>query len=815
MVTPYKTPSYSNSGYASQNYPTASVYFSGSPSDPHYSDIGYASQNYWDGRRRPVEPVVIETDDGEYIIEDRRGGQDFSQAHQPAPYEAPSMENNFGFASVPDAFRAMSIIPGVNPVANMVRAGFSINNLGAINKARAALGLDAVNPVTGFMNANVGVVATVNIGDQTYTVAMNPNPEDPKQISVNEAVTLSAETLNEITEATPEQTKAREAEMAQLGTTPSAGTVGSAISNIAGTVTGGLIGTDPNRVVTPAERVTPTPSLEAQNRQLAAYNEQFDNPAAPTQVASLDPSNIGIDAGISMASQPSVDGVGLAGTGTVNELGVAERGYQSPMRGVTGRVTSEFGRRDAPTTTMGRGSTMHRGMDFSAAPGAQGQTVSAVNSGTVTHAGPMGKLGNAVQVTHDDGRVSTYGHLSSIGVQPGDQVATGSPIGAVGATGNVSGAHLHFGITDIDGVTAVDPRSVIESFDPGIPTPGIAREQALAESQMVASPEAPGIGNAISPAGFTAMGMGYQYGPQDQTAMAATLAGELSPGTLHGLAIGDPDAYAEAAAVLGTIDNRAMSTTAQKRAENVPGYQGVLSGVLTPDQYNALDSTPNALGYSNLDTTLSNFDQYQQALEDVVSSYTQGLVTSPAPDATHYANLDISNPSWAPSMENAVQVGDHTFGTPDQSWADVQDSYGLAFGPAAAVGIGQESLSGLGMATPSDLDSRMGLDPDSANALGGMTGLAGGFVSNDSLSGLGTSGMIADSDVSASERGATAASTADAADSTSDAAGDSGNSDGGSDGGSSGGDGGGRGEGQSAGGLGGRSGDNDNDGRGT
>ncbi|POX50701.1 peptidase [Streptomyces sp. Ru71] len=83
----------------------------------------------------------------------------------------------------------------------------------------------------------------------------------------------------------------------------------------------------------------------------------------------------------------------------------------------------------------------HTGIDFHAATGT---TVHAVGYGTVVEAGWGGAYGNQVVIRMHDGTYTQYGHLSSIGVVVGQQVVTGQQIGLSGATGNVTGPHLHF-----------------------------------------------------------------------------------------------------------------------------------------------------------------------------------------------------------------------------------------------------------------------------------------------------------------------------------------------------------------------------------
>jgi murein DD-endopeptidase MepM/ murein hydrolase activator NlpD len=83
----------------------------------------------------------------------------------------------------------------------------------------------------------------------------------------------------------------------------------------------------------------------------------------------------------------------------------------------------------------------HTGVDFHAATGT---SVHAVGAGTVVEAGWGGAYGNQVVIRMHDGTYTQYGHLSSIGVSVGQTVTPGQQIGLSGATGNVTGPHLHF-----------------------------------------------------------------------------------------------------------------------------------------------------------------------------------------------------------------------------------------------------------------------------------------------------------------------------------------------------------------------------------
>jgi murein DD-endopeptidase MepM/ murein hydrolase activator NlpD len=121
-------------------------------------------------------------------------------------------------------------------------------------------------------------------------------------------------------------------------------------------------------------------------------------------------------------------------------------GWQLPVQGV---VSSAFGPR------WGR---HHDGMDL-AAP--IGTPVHAARPGTVLRTGEMGGLGLAVELAHEGGWTSRYGHLSVVHVRPGEGVNAAAVLGEVGETGNATGPHLHWEIWH-DGVPT-DPASLLAS----------------------------------------------------------------------------------------------------------------------------------------------------------------------------------------------------------------------------------------------------------------------------------------------------------------------------------------------------------------
>jgi len=117
---------------------------------------------------------------------------------------------------------------------------------------------------------------------------------------------------------------------------------------------------------------------------------------------------------------------------------------------VRGRVSGVFG---SQRILNGKPRRPHGGVDV-AAP--RGTPVVASADGVVVLARPdMFLTGKTVMIDHGHGLASVYAHMSEILVTQGQRVAKGTPIGRVGASGRVTGPHLHWGVSLFD--TRLDP----------------------------------------------------------------------------------------------------------------------------------------------------------------------------------------------------------------------------------------------------------------------------------------------------------------------------------------------------------------------
>ncbi len=126
--------------------------------------------------------------------------------------------------------------------------------------------------------------------------------------------------------------------------------------------------------------------------------------------------------------------------------------FRTPLDGVASG--KNFGKR---RILNGQAGSPHGGVDL---PGVTGTPVYAAQSGRIVLAEGLFFSGNTVVVDHGLGIYTLYGHLSEISVKVGDEVSPGALLGKVGATGRVTGPHLHWGLTVCR--ARVDPLQIVK-----------------------------------------------------------------------------------------------------------------------------------------------------------------------------------------------------------------------------------------------------------------------------------------------------------------------------------------------------------------
>ena len=115
------------------------------------------------------------------------------------------------------------------------------------------------------------------------------------------------------------------------------------------------------------------------------------------------------------------------------------------LKPVNGRITSEFGNRINPINSQPE---FHNGIDIAAS---EGTPIVAPADGRVTSLFNNSTGGKQLVISHDNGFVTGYAHLSKYAVKMSDKVYQGDVIAYVGSTGQVTGPHLHFTLKDAKG----------------------------------------------------------------------------------------------------------------------------------------------------------------------------------------------------------------------------------------------------------------------------------------------------------------------------------------------------------------------------
>lgn len=141
-------------------------------------------------------------------------------------------------------------------------------------------------------------------------------------------------------------------------------------------------------------------------------------------------------------------------------------------------MSSGFGYRRDPFTG---GGAMHSGIDFK---GPHGTPILAAARGVVSHAGWQAGYGKTVEVTHQNGLMTRYAHLSRIAVRAGESVEQGVIIGGMGSTGRSTGTHLHFEVRLNQ--RAINPRPFLETNSDVLKTQAVARQRTRNSARSAA-----------------------------------------------------------------------------------------------------------------------------------------------------------------------------------------------------------------------------------------------------------------------------------------------------------------------------------------
>jgi murein DD-endopeptidase MepM/ murein hydrolase activator NlpD len=169
----------------------------------------------------------------------------------------------------------------------------------------------------------------------------------------------------------------------------------------------------------------------------------------------------------------------FAALAQMNAMERALAGIPTSMPAEVAMMSSGFGYRSDPFTGAG---AMHSGLDFK---GPHGAAILAAADGVVSFAGGQGGYGNCVEITHANGLVTRYAHLSAITVSLGQKVDRGVQIARMGSTGRSTGTHLHFEVR-LNG-SAVNPMKFLEANPNVLEVQTVAGNRATGRSAAAGS----------------------------------------------------------------------------------------------------------------------------------------------------------------------------------------------------------------------------------------------------------------------------------------------------------------------------------------
>ena len=217
------------------------------------------------------------------------------------------------------------------------------------------------------------------------------------------------------------------------------------------------------------------PQIENLIKNFGSLNAQFQGAAAtPTGAAILEnPGGAALSSVLSgfIGNKSGIfDSLGSifkfmfggGGESSGNGLGTnsTATGGMNMVAPASGPITAYFGQSGSIWK-----SGHHRGMDYGVP---EGSPVHAAAAGKVSDSGYSGDLGKYLKVDHGNGIKTTYAHLQMAEAHIGDSVSPGSLLGRSGATGNVTGPHLHFAVEQNG--NAIDPRTFLAGGVPISPS---------------------------------------------------------------------------------------------------------------------------------------------------------------------------------------------------------------------------------------------------------------------------------------------------------------------------------------------------------
>ena len=245
-------------------------------------------------------------------------------------------------------------------------------------------------------------------------------------------------------------------------------------------------GKDKAEKIVLSSRATPLLRLERRQQRFAlaltrAVERRADKAAAAIRSFGLNPDRLARTAARAQGG-PFVPWTGDKGamTGELEQLADAmsrmeflERSLLAIPSGkptATPMLSSSYGYRRDPFNGH---AAFHAGLDF---PGRSGQPINAAAGGRISFVGQRQGYGNVVEITHGNGLMTRYAHLSGFAAKVGQDVARGDKIGRMGSTGRSTGTHLHFEVRLND--RPINPRRFLDARG------DVAQAQRLAKARV-------------------------------------------------------------------------------------------------------------------------------------------------------------------------------------------------------------------------------------------------------------------------------------------------------------------------------------------